>query len=428
MALIPPIGIAECMISVFTFRNTQWMIAFVLCLAGALTLLVLGIYIHEIRQTPHLVAQDPFFGLFPKKRSAKVETIDKELDEDIDFENQRVMEPISTKEAIRLVQLRKEFDQKMVVNGINLRIDYGEAFGLLGPNGAGKTTTLSMIIGAIAPTSGQILIDGKDLNRETWKYVGVCPQFDTVWPDLTVQEHLVFYLRLRGVPWSKLQSKSRKIAAAVDLDGDAFLTLASKLSGGMRRRLSIGITLSANPRILVFDEPTTGLDPVTKRQIWKTIERLKFDGQKSIIITTHSMEEADSLCNRIGIICGGKLRALGSQVHLKNKFGAGLKISLVSCLTSATNEVQTMKQIQEMYVQEMTRNIQQKLYKDATVQVVPTLWIPSTEWNVTLVVQVEMTEIFSKIQSFCLEHQIHEWGFSQSTLEDVFIRVAEELT
>jgi ABC-type multidrug transport system ATPase subunit len=425
MALVPPIGIAQSLLSIFSYRISQWATVYGLCLGGSIILLMMGIYLHEIRSTPHLVSQTPFFGLFQRKALAKVETMEKEHDEDIDRENQRVLEPVTTNEAIRLVQLRKDFGSKKVVNGINLRIDYGEAFGLLGPNGAGKTTTLSMMIGAIAPTAGRIMIDGRELSREIWKYVGVCPQFDTIWPDLTVQEHFIFYLRLRGVPWSKLKSRARRIASAVELDGDAFLTLASKLSGGMRRRLSIGITLSAEPRILIFDEPTTGLDPVTKRQIWKTLEKLKSDKQKSIVITTHSMEEADSLCNRIGIICGGKLRALGSQIHLKNRFGAGLKLSLVARLKSPTNELQRMKKIQDAFLQDMSQVIHEKLQKNAIIHVVPTPMIPSTEWNVTLVIVVETTEIFSKIQSFCREHNIQEWGFSQSTLEDVFINVVQ---
>ena len=128
---------------------------------------------------------------------------------------------------------------------------------------------------------------------------GVCPQFDTVWHDLTVQQHLEFYSRVKGIESSAAHIAARSVAMKVGLDGDPYGKLASSLSGGMRRRLSIAIALIGNPDIVFFDEPTTGLDPETRRQLWDIIKREQSDG-RCVIITTHSMEEADALCSRIG--------------------------------------------------------------------------------------------------------------------------------
>ena len=149
-----------------------------------------------------------------------------------------------------------------------------------------------------------------------------------LWPELTVHEHLLFYCRLRGIDSSRINGAVRRIAEDVGLDGDPLHQLARELSGGMKRRLSIGIALTASPNLLVLDEPTTGLDPDTRHKIWQVIDKIKSRGDKSVVITTHSMEEADSLCSRIGIVCDGRLKVLGNQVHLKNKFGSGFKLSL----------------------------------------------------------------------------------------------------
>ena len=127
----------------------------------------------------------------------------------------------------------------------------------------------------------------------------MCPQFDTVWHDLTVQQHLEFYSRVKGIESSAAHIAARSVAMKVGLDGDPYGKLASSLSGGMRRRLSIAIALIGNPDIVFFDEPTTGLDPETRRQLWDIIKREQSDG-RCVIITTHSMEEADALCSRIG--------------------------------------------------------------------------------------------------------------------------------
>merc|ERR1711998_513420 len=249
-------------------------------------------------------------------------------DEDVMKEEERVRSLDHRNTAIQLVGLRKVFTQthppKVAVSGVTLGIDTGEVFGLLGPNGAGKTTTIHMLSGHTLATGGHAFVGGHDVTdrnkgvANVRKVIGLCPQFDTVWPTLTVQEHLLLYARLKGVTSEYESAAAQSVAAQVELSGDAYYQQASQLSGGMRRRLSLGIALVGNPKIVFLDEPTTGLDPETKMGVWRIIERQK-EG-RAIILTTHSMEEADALSTRIGIMAEGRLRCIGTQLHLKNKF------------------------------------------------------------------------------------------------------------
>ena len=165
--------------------------------------------------------------------------------------------------------------------------------------------------------------------------LGLCPQFDFLWDELTVCEHLALYARIKGIgDETRIQNAARRAAELVDLDGDAYRKAAGNLSGGMRRRLSIAIALVGDPAVLVLDEPTTGLDPDTRFQIWRCVAAAK--KKRAVLLTTHSMSEADALCDRIGIMTGGTLQCLGTPLHLKNKFGAGYVLS--ASLSSLTEE------------------------------------------------------------------------------------------
>ncbi|KAJ3025883.1 UNVERIFIED_CONTAM: hypothetical protein HDU68_006532, partial [Siphonaria sp. JEL0065] len=310
-----------------------------------------GMYIHAIRPSKVGIAVDPLLGfgtLFnsssPATKGQKntVDDIDVGPKRDTDvvdhekevqrFHDKGTQEnpSLDENEALRVVHLRKEFDggKKVAVKDMTVSFKFGETFGLLGPNGAGKTTALSMITGLLKRTSGDIVISGKSIRHDQTakkSQIGVTPQFDTVWPTMTVEEHLIFYCRLRGVSRRDMPGMVRSIAESIELDGDPFKKPASDLSGGMKRRLSIGIAMTGNPKILVLDEPTTGLDPETRRQIWEVVDKVRCGGEKCVLITTHSMDEADALCTRIGIVCDGGIRVLGSQMSLKKKFAEGLK-------------------------------------------------------------------------------------------------------
>jgi len=155
--------------------------------------------------------------------------------------------------------------------------------------------------------------------------MGVCPQFDVVWPTLSVEEHLNFYARMRGYAGNVVNNIAKDAAVEVDL-GHVPHRRVGRLSGGMKRRVSLAISLIGNPSTIFLDEPTTGLDPETKRNMWSILDLNK--PGRSIVLTTHSMEEADALCDRIGIMAYGALRCLGSSLHLKSKFGDGYKVEV----------------------------------------------------------------------------------------------------
>jgi len=214
------------------------------------------------------------------------------------------------------------------VKGVTYVIEEGQLFCLLGHNGAGKTTTINMLTGMFLPTGGDAtilgnsIIDGMDSIR---KVMGYCPQHDLLWGQLTAKEHLEMFAAFKGMPKREIQKEVEERLKDVNLlDQKDIQTLA--FSAGMKRRLSTAIALTANPQIVFLDEPTTGMDPVSRRQVWNLIEQYKKN--RVIVLTTHSMEEADILGDKIGIMSHGQLSCIGTSLHLKNKFGAGYRVTL----------------------------------------------------------------------------------------------------
>ena len=216
-----------------------------------------------------------------------------------------------------------------------------EIFCLLGHNGAGKTTAINCLTGLHNLTYGEAFVFGHSIRNEinkVQKLMGVCPQHDVLFSELTATEHLRFWARFKGVARNDLNEHVKETLETISLQGKGN-NLASTFSGGMKRRLSVGISAMGNPRVIFLDEPTTGLDPLSRRRVWAMIERLK-EG-RVIVLTTHSMEEADSLSDKIGILSSGRLRALGSSFFLKNKFGGGYTITL-TCDEADTERVIAM--------------------------------------------------------------------------------------
>jgi ABC-2 type transport system ATP-binding protein len=214
------------------------------------------------------------------------------------------------------------------VDGIDLAIGRGEIYGLLGPNGAGKTTTLSMLVTIHKPTSGLALVAGRDVAKEpaaVRKHVGIVfqePSLDTL---LTARENLELHGRLYGVPPARLRARADEMLALVDLTDRAH-DQVKKFSGGMKRRLEIARGLMHEPEVLFLDEPTLGLDPATREHIWDHIRRLRDERGTTIVLTTHYMEEADALCDRIAIIDHGKIVANGTPRELKASLGGDVVV------------------------------------------------------------------------------------------------------
>jgi ABC-2 type transport system ATP-binding protein len=219
--------------------------------------------------------------------------------------------------AVQTFKLTKEFDSLLAVNGVDLEIKKGELFSLLGPNGAGKTTTIRMLCCLLKPTKGTASILGYDVVKMPFavkKLIGVSPQDTILSERLNCWENLDLIGRVHGMSSDKVKERSKGLLETMGLIERA-KDQVRKFSGGMKRRLSIAMALVSDPQVLFLDEPTLGLDPQARRTIWEYIAGLK--GKKTILLTTHYMEEADTLSDRIGIIDEGKVVALGTAQELK---------------------------------------------------------------------------------------------------------------
>ena len=225
--------------------------------------------------------------------------------------------------AIEIQKLVKRFGDFTAVNGIDLDIKEGEIFGLLGPNGAGKSTTVSMILGLLTPTSGRVLVNGFDMSKnpqKTRNEIGIVTQETVVEAELTAEQNLRIFGKLYHIPPEELE---KDIDFALELsDLTSFRhAYAGTFSGGMKRRLEVSKSLMHAPKILLLDEPTTGLDIQNRTQIWNLLREINSKQNITILMTTQYLEEADQLCNRIGIVDHGKLIALGTPSELRQKIG-----------------------------------------------------------------------------------------------------------
>jgi len=270
-------------------------------------------------------------------------------DDDVLQEQDRVLRGAANNDLIVMSELKKIYENgKLAVNNLSLGIPPGECFGLLGINGAGKTTTLQMLTAEFPPTSGDATLAGFSVVKEpekTRRRIGYCPQFDAHFENMTGREHVELYADIKGIPKGQVKVAAAACLAEVGLSATDSDRLSSEYSGGMKRRLSLACALIGQPHIVFLDECTTGVDPVARREIWTVIsDVVTRDCAKkpAVILTTHSMEECEALCPRIGIMANGRLRCLGSAQHLKNRFGQGFQIEL---------KVDAVKQTDTDYIQ-----------------------------------------------------------------------------
>ncbi len=227
------------------------------------------------------------------------------------------MAPLKLADALSVRGLRKRYNGKEVVAGIDFRVPPGTCFGLLGPNGAGKTTTLRCCLGLTTPDDGQITLRGYAIpeNAETAREgVGVVPQFDNIDPDFTVAENLMVYGRYFGIKDSIIRERIGDLLDFAGLSGKESARIQT-LSGGMKRRLTLARALVNDPDIIFLDEPTTGLDPQARHLIWERLKQLTARG-KTLILTTHFMDEAERLCDRLAVLDHGQLVTEGAPREL----------------------------------------------------------------------------------------------------------------
>ena len=222
-------------------------------------------------------------------------------------------------DAIDVRAIRKQFGDFVAVNGISFTVTDGEIFGLLGPNGAGKSTLIRMLTTLLPPTAGTAIVNGFDVTKQAdgvRQSIGVIPQAMTSDTELSVDENLSFYAKLYGVARDKRKRLIDELLDAVELTQWRSQQV-KKLSGGMRRRVEIARGLVHEPHVFFLDEPTTGLDPVSRTAVWEMLRRIKQSRDLTVLVTTHYMDEADKLCDRIAIVDHGKLVALDSPLNLK---------------------------------------------------------------------------------------------------------------
>lgn len=229
-------------------------------------------------------------------------------------------------EALGLV---KKFHDLVAVNGVDIEIVEGETYGLLGPNGAGKTTAISMIAGLLEADEGSVSVNGQRITTSSTagkESIGLVPQDLAIYPDLTAAENLVFFGRLYGMSGQPLDSRVDEVLDVIGLT-DRRDDLTGEYSGGMKRRLNIGIGLLHKPRLLILDEPTVGVDPQSRNAILESVENLSVEGM-AVLFTTHYMEEAERLCDRVAIIDEGKIKAEGTRRELVSMVGEKDRISI----------------------------------------------------------------------------------------------------
>lgn len=315
-------------------------------------------------------------------------------------------------QTVELRRLSKRYGSFWAVDSLDLVMYQGEIFALLGHNGAGKTTTLTMLCGLMSPTSGSCTVfghDGIENRTEVQRLLGVCPQHDVLWEELTSEEHLLLFANFKGVVAATAPDEVASMLQRVGLQqAGAGQTRAGRLSGGMKRKLSLGIAFLGGSKLVVLDEPTSGLDPYSRRAVWELLRSMK-QGRVTVL-STHYMDEADILGDRIAILHEGRLKCCGSPQFLKRAYDCGYNITFVKRSGCKTD---TVREALCKHVPELTSQV--SLLSDSGKELI--LQFPFVA-----------ARHFPRVLG-SLEHQLDElcvesYGISVTTLEEVFLKVA----
>ncbi|KAM3868024.1 ATP-binding cassette sub-family A member 2 [Diretmus argenteus] len=336
-------------------------------------------------------------------------------DDDVDVacERRRVLRGDADNDMLKIDNLTKVYKSRkmgriLAVDRLCLGVRPGECFGLLGVNGAGKTTTFKMLTGDESTTGGEAFISGNSILKELLRVqqsIGYCPQFDALFEDLTAREHLELYTRLRGIPWKDQDRVVQWALEKLELSKYADKP-AGTYSGGNKRKLSTAIALIGYPSLIFLDEPTTGMDPKARRFLWNLILDIIKTG-RSVVLTSHSMEECEALCTRLGIMVNGRFKCLGSIQHLKNRFGDGYMITVRTKTSSSVKEV----------VRFFNRNFPEAVLKERH----------HTKVQYQLKSErISLAQVFSKMEQVVEVLGIEDYSVSQTTLDNVFVNFAKK--
>lgn len=338
-------------------------------------------------------------------------------DEEVANELTRVTSTPRESDGLRVVHLTKTFKKNTAVDNASFGVQHGEVFALLGPNGAGKSTTISLIRGDIQPSKngGDIFVENVSVSKKratARQNLGVCPQFDAI-DTMTVLEHLRFYAKIRGIP--DVEHNVRAVLRAVGLE--AFSTrMAHALSGGNKRKLSLGIALMGNPSVVLLDEPSSGLDAAAKRIMWRTLGSIV--PGRSILLTTHSMEEADALASRAGILAK-RMLAMGSVDDLRQRFGDTLYVHLVSRSAPHTTPEETERVRQWVLATYPGADVEEKTYHGQLRFSVPASAVLAGDKAARSAVGQLIIVLEEQKEALGIEH----YSVSPTTLDQVFLAI-----
>ncbi|XP_053149567.1 ABC-type organic anion transporter ABCA8B-like isoform X2 [Hemicordylus capensis] len=385
----------------------------------------------ELKYGRPLMRRDPVFRISPQRERShqNPEEPGEDVDRDVQDERARARSALMStnqeeKPVIVAHNLRKEYKSKkacscckkdkaggkVATRNVSFCVKKGEVLGLLGPNGAGKSTTISMITGDTDVTAGQVLIkraDAAATEEDTAGFLGYCPQENALWPNLTMKEHLEIYAAVKGIRKDAAAIAINRIVQALELQGH--LKKATKtLAAGLARKLCFALSMMGNPTVMLLDEPSTGMDPKGKRQVWKTIHAVLKDKDQGAILTTHHMEEAEAVCDRVAIMVSGLLRCLGPIQYLKSKFGKNylLQIKVKGIEQGDLVNTEILKMFPHAARQERISTL--LCYKIPMEDALP------------------LSKAFSMLEEAKRNFNLEEYSFSLNTLEQVFLELCKE--
>lgn len=377
----------------------------IMLLIDAFVYLLVALYIEKVFPGEFGVGQPWYFFLTKKFWFGKAKPSNVTSSSFVSDNDSLETEPSDKAAGVQIRNLRKVFDKKKVaVSGLTVNMFEDQITVLLGHNGAGKTTTMSMLTGIFAPTSGTAIINGYDITTDLDAVrgsLGLCPQHNVLFDELTVSEHVEFFARLKGVPGTAVKTEIKHYVKILELE-DKLNKQSHTLSGGMKRKLSVGIALCGGSKVVLCDEPTSGMDPSARRALWDLLIQEKKG--RTILLSTHFMDEADILGDRIAIMAEGELKAVGSSFFLKKRFGVGYRLI---CVKDEACDARNLKELLRKYIPDI------EIDTDIGTEL-------------SFVLNENYTSMFQNMLEDLEENTdrlgIKNYGISLTTLEEVFLK------
>jgi len=406
-----------------SINSFQFSYALIMLAVDIVIYVLIGLYLDNVVPSPSGVRKPLYYFLtseyWSSEKTDSTNKIKNESNSMLLYPNgyfEKVAEGFKAQEnaddCLKIRHLNKFFGQKHSVRDFSLNLYKGQIFALLGPNGAGKTTTISMLSGLLPPTSGGATIS----NIEVFKrmdilrsMLGVCPQHDVLFDKLTPREHLEIFAAFKGR--ASMEQEINEILDDIELKNCANV-MAERLSGGQRRKLSIGMAFVGNSDIIFLDEPTSGIDINSRKGVWAMLK--KYKQNKIIILTTHYMEEAEELGDRIGIMTHGTLKCIGSPLFLKTVYGAGYNLTVV-CKDAPEENLSTMQNEITTHLQNSAKEITVKKAKGKEI----IYFLPNNKAK-------DLKELFVNLDKNLKTLNIQSYGIATNSLEEIFLQVVSE--